>query len=392
MIKKKKFQEGGTYNPWTGIDTSGSTGGYDQYGQGIAAMIPGGGALAGIGQIAGGVADIMASKKEIERQRKLKQEAAAEAKKSRSALDAFEFDVSQAQRDLATAGIRPTDTSYIQSGLATSLGAMQDPRAFGAASGLLGQSLEAERKAKEADMQRELSAMRGLAGLEQSALEKKQGLQLDLQKEDYAMALQDRSDAQANIEAAKAAKREAIGAIGQGVINTALPFFGGLGVSSSGGGANTAGEKALAKAAKGQTSNLLGMLGAGTAIDFSNPAALGAVPATQSLLPTANVYSNFEEGGVVEELLRRQPVQKTEGEFNHDTNKKAIVDEETGEKEGEATGGEYILNPEQGEEIHMAYKGVEQIVESGEEPTMEQLMALYEAVRGVFSQPQFNEA
>jgi len=314
----------GSYNPWTGIDTTGRVGGKDQYGQGIAAMIPGGGALAGIGQIAGGVADIIASKKEIERQRKLKQEAANEAKKSRSALDAFEFDVSQAQRDLATAGIRPTDTSYIQSGLATSLGAMQDPRAFGAASGLLGQSLEAERKAKEADMQRELGAMRGLAGLEQSALEKKQGLQLGLQQQDYAMALQDRASAQANIEAAKAAKREAIGAIGQGVINTALPFF--------------------------------------------------------------------EEGGVMEELMRRKPVQKTEGEFNHDTNKKAIVDEETGEKEGEATGGEYILNPEQGEEIHMAYKGVEQIVESGEEPTMDQLMALYEAVQSVFSQPQFNEA
>jgi len=329
--KKKiyKAEEGtvvpeGVYNPWTGIDTSGRTGGYDQYGHGIAAMIPGGGALAGIGQIAGGVADIMASKKEIGRQRRLKQKAADEAKKSRSALDAFEFDVSQAQRDLATAGIRPTDTSYIQSGLATSLGAMQDPRAFGAASGLLGQSLEAERKAKEADTQRELSAMRGLAGLEQSALEKKQGLQLGLQQQDYAMALQDRASAQANIEAAKAAKREAIGAIGQGVISTALPFF--------------------------------------------------------------------EEGGVMEELMRRKPVQKTDGEFNHDTNKKAIVDEETGEKEGEATGGEYILNPEQGEEIHMAYKGVEQIVESGEEPTMEQLMALYEAVRGVFSQPQFNEA
>lgn len=370
MIKKKKYQEGGVYNPWTGIDTTGRTGGYNEFGQGIAAMIPGGGALAGIGQIAGGVADIMASKKEIERQRKLKQEAAAEAKKSRAALDAFNFDVSQAQRDLATAGIRPTDTSYIQSGLATSLGAMQDPRAFGAASGLLGQSLEAERRAKEADTQREISAMQGLANLEQSALEKKQGLQLGLQQQDYIMALQDRADAQKNIEAAKAAKREAIGQIGQGVINTAMPFFGGLaGVASSTGQANTAGEKALANAAGGSTSNLLGML---------------------------NTQENggrikYEEGGVVEELLRRQPVQKTEGEFNHDTNKKAIIDEETGEKEGEATGGEYILNPEQGEEINMAYKSIEQIVESGEEPTMEQLMALYEAVRGVFSQPQFNE-
>jgi hypothetical protein len=373
MIKKKKFQEGGTYNPWTGIDTSGRTGGYDQYGQGIAAMIPGGGALAGIGQIAGGVADIMASKKEIERQRRLKQKAADEARKSRSALDAFEFDVSQAQRDLATAGIRPTDTSYIQSGLATSLGAMQDPRAFGAASGLLGQSLEAERKAKEADMQRELSAMRGLAGLEQSALEKKQGLQLDLQKQDYAIALQDRSDAQANIEAAKAAKRDAMGNIVSGAISTALPFFGGLGQDA-------------VKNLTGQTERQLKKnIGDPIEDDYVEDDSEGGFGKN-------GMRIKYNEGGVVEEILRRQPVQKTEGEFNHDTNKKAIVDEETGEKEGEATGGEYILNPEQGEEIHMAYKGVEQIVESGEEPTMEQLMALYEAVRGVFSQPQFNEA
>ena len=92
----------------------------------------------------------------------------------------------------------------------------------------------------------------------------------------------------------------------------------------------------------------------------------------------------LEEGGL-------STVTKLEGEFDHSTNKKAIIDEETGVKEAEATGGEYILNPEQGEEISMAYKGIEQIVDSGEEPTMDQLMALYEAVRSVFSQPQFNE-
>jgi hypothetical protein len=34
---------------------------------------------------------------------------------------------------------------------------------------------------------------------------------------------------------------------------------------------------------------------------------------------------------------------KTKGEYDHDTNKKAIVDEENGEKEGEMTGGEFIL-------------------------------------------------
>ena len=327
----------GAYNPWTGMDTTGATGGFDEFGRPIGgqANMGAGAGLIGIGA---GIADLIGSKKEIKRQRKLKGEAQKRADAARGKLDAFEFDVSQAERDLATAGIRPTDTSYIQSGLATTLDAMNDPRAAANIGGLLGQTLEAERQAKQADLQRELGAMGRLAGLEQQALQQKQGLQLGLQRQDYAMGLQDRAMAQQNIEAAKAAKRDAVGNIISGVGQTALAFA----------GVPPVGEKGM--------------------------------------------RVKYEDGGVVEELLRRQPVQKTEGEFNHDTNKKAIVDEETGEKEGEATGGEYILNPEQGEEIHMAYKGVEQIVESGEEPTMDQLMALYEAVQRVFSQPQFNEA
>jgi len=327
----------GSYNPWTGIDTTGASGGFDEFGRPIAAQANSG-AGAGLIGIGAGIADLIGSKKEIERQRKIKGEAQKRAAAARGKLDAFEFDVSQAERDLATAGIRPTDTSYIQSGLATALGSMNDPRAAANISGLLGQTLEAERQVKQSDLQREIGAMGRLAGLEQQALQQKQGLQLGLQQQDYAMGLQDRAMAQQNIEAARAAKRDAFGNIISGVGQTALAF---AGVPSSG-------EKGM--------------------------------------------RVKYEDGGVVEELLRRQPVQKTEGEFNHDTNKKAIVDEETGVKEGEATGGEYILNPEQGEEIHMAYKGVEQIVESGEEPTMDQLMALYEAVQSVFSQPQFNEA
>tara|TARA_B100002019_G_scaffold70157_1_gene60388 strand:+ start:15985 stop:17076 length:1092 start_codon:yes stop_codon:yes gene_type:complete len=327
----------GAYNPLTGMDTTGATGGFDQFGRPIAAQANMG-AGAGLIGIGAGIADLIGSNKEIKRQRGLRQQAQMRADAARKKLDAFEFDVSQAERDLATAGIRPTDTSYIQSGLATALGSMNDPRAAANISGLLGQTLEAERQAKQSDLQRELGAMGRLAGLEQSALQQKQGLQLGLQQQDLAMGLQDRAMAQQNIEAARAAKRDAFGNIISGVGQTALAFA----------GVPPIGEKGM--------------------------------------------RVKYEDGGVVEELLRRQPVQKTEGEFNHDTNKKAIIDEETGVKEGEATGGEYILNPEQGEEIHMAYKGVEQIVESGEEPTMDQLMALYEAVQSVFSQPQFNEA
>lgn len=41
----------------------------------------------------------------------------------------------------------------------------------------------------------------------------------------------------------------------------------------------------------------------------------------------------------------------TGGEFDHDTNKKAVVDEESGEKEAELTGGEYVFNPKQSETL-----------------------------------------
>ena len=41
----------------------------------------------------------------------------------------------------------------------------------------------------------------------------------------------------------------------------------------------------------------------------------------------------------------------TEGEFDHDTNKKAVIDEESGVKEAELTGGEYVFNPEQSETL-----------------------------------------
>lgn len=334
----------------TGINPSG--GGYDEYGTPIQSLIPGGGALSGAAQIGGGILDLIGSKDEIKRQRKLKGEAQKKADAARGKLDDFSFDISQAQRDLATAGIRPTDLSPMQAIQATELSALaSDPRAL--MGGLGASTMRAQaatQAAQQADLQRELGAMQGLANLEQSALEKKQDLQLGLQQQDYEMGLMDRAMAQQNIEAAKQAKREAISNIIGGGVNIATAGFFRPGDS-----------KPVTTNANGDNQQNGGRI-------------------------------NYEDGGVVEEILRRQPVQKTEGEFNHDTNKKAIVDEETGVKEAEATGGEYILNPEQGEEIHMAYKGLEQIVESGEEPTMDQLMALYEAVQSVFSQPQFNEA
>ena len=86
-----------------------------------------------------------------------------------------------------------------------------------------------------------------------------------------------------------------------------------------------------------------------------------------------------EQGGVV---------QKTPGEFNHDTNdmvlmaptENGLVD--TGIRQ---TGGEFVLNPEQAEGLEEAYDGVDP-----EDPTYDQLLALYKAAR-FLDEPQFDD-
>ena len=349
MGKIKKYKNGGRFRQaLTGGDIEG--GGVDKFeGNPIASMIPGGGLLAGAAGVAGGLLDRRAAQQDMARGRKDAQKARQQIQRSRAELDAFDFDVSQAQRDLATAGIRPTDLSPLQGIQATELAALStDPRALmGGIGASTARAQQATLAAQQADLGRELTAMRGLADLEQSALDRKQALDLGLLREDRAMALSDRATARQNIEAARQAKRAA-----------------GAQIASS---------------------------------------AIGGLTGLASLLPEAEDGGRVKYGhggkmnedviiAILEEGGMNAPVTKLEGEFDHSTNKKAIIDEETGVKEAEATGGEYILNPEQGEQINMAYKGIEQIVESGEEPTMDQLMALYEAVQSVFSQPQFNEA
>ena len=57
---------------------------------------------------------------------------------------------------------------------------------------------------------------------------------------------------------------------------------------------------------------------------------------------------NKEKGG---KLKFGEEGMKTNGEFSHERNPKAIIDEDTGIKEGEVTGGELIFNPEQSESM-----------------------------------------
>jgi len=68
-----------------------------------------------------------------------------------------------------------------------------------------------------------------------------------------------------------------------------------------------------------------------------------------SLLPKNGISFN-EKGG---------KIGKTEGEFNHSTNKKALIDEESGEKEAELTGDEtmFVFNPKQTSTFEKLVKG-----------------------------------
>jgi len=69
---------------------------------------------------------------------------------------------------------------------------------------------------------------------------------------------------------------------------------------------------------------------------------------------------------------------KTKGEFDHDTNKKAVIDEEDGKKEAELTGGELVFNPDQSEMM-------EELIKKGDE------RGLLEFMKELMSKPQFQD-
>ena len=76
---------------------------------------------------------------------------------------------------------------------------------------------------------------------------------------------------------------------------------------------------------------------------------------------------NFEDGGGM-----------TNGEFSHENNPKAIIDEETGMKEGEVTGGELVFNNKQSSTI-------EELVKSGKGGKLVKFM------KNLLSKKQFQE-
>lgn len=310
----------------------------------IAAPIPGGGALSGLGSIAGGIGDIIGAKKDIKRAKKQRAKARGQIKDFYEAEASGKYDMltSQAERDLAAAGVRRTDTSQMGQNLATSMGALSsDPRALlGGAFGLQRAADTQALAAEKSDFDREIAAKSRLAGQEQRTLDANRGLDRALGMRQLGQSETAKAQAIQNAQAARQARREGFANI-----------FGGIG-------------------------------------DIATSAVTAGIMQEGGKIPEAET-----EGDLLSKLLgaaEGSNMQKTPGEFSHEENPIHMVDD-SGNKVGEATGGEYILNPTQAKEIDSVQQEIAEKVESGKKPSRDELMLLYKAVRGVFSQPQFEE-
>lgn len=347
----------------TGWNPSG--GGTDIFGNPIPMQIPGGGGAQGIAGVVGGIADLLSYRKDKKEQEGYLGAAKKEVEKYKSdfASGLYNQRVAQAQRDLAMAGVRPTDTSGIQSSAATALqAASADPRVLG---GLLGniQRNQAQQMQQQqmADVQREIASKSNLANLEQSVLAQNIGLKQNMGMMGLAEATAARNQALQNLEQLKQNKRDAFGNIIGGVADigmtlAGMPQIGGMG----GGGGGDATKKTVGGGVNGSKTyeRLL-------------------------KIPEYDYTGNFGFGE------KGMKVQKTPGEFSHKTNPIDIM--QNGKKVGEMTGGEYVINPDQADAIEDAYEKIAEKKSSGKKISRQELMMLYDVIRGIFSQPQFKE-
>tara|TARA_Y100001972_G_scaffold31933_1_gene39399 strand:- start:134 stop:1123 length:990 start_codon:yes stop_codon:yes gene_type:complete len=246
---------------------------------------------------------------------------------------------------------------------ARAIAALRDsPRALqSAGTRVIDSALAAQQQADVAGTQQTLAGEMGMAQDAERA--RMQALQRDLSLEQMLMnrAAQAGDVAQSGIFASQAATTEGVMAMGNALTQGLLQQGDFLNRNATAPNYNPA-DFAQFGTESSTPSNPI----------FDRGATIGDIlsPEQQAMISAAG----FEEGGYIGEEGG-----VTEGEFDHDTNKKAIIDEENGQKEGELTGGEMVLNPEQTD-------GITTLVEKGDAEGL--LMFL----RDLLSQPQFQEA
>ena len=305
--------------------------------------------LPSLGSAVYGMAQNAKLKKDLEQKKKA---AASEFERSLTAVRGINFEPGQGVRDAWTsqiesgANIANQAKQRVDETTAQGIAAMQDsPRSMQSALARLTKG--AGDNALKADMAAAQMKGQGEMGLAQANEQGRQaGIQRDLGLEQLLMGTAQKAGdvAQSGIYASDAATTEGVMSMGN-LMTQGLLQYGG---SGSGGGAG-------------------GFTGYPSDDNIGDPQDSTMFDGSGGWSEAANGMRVGEGGGM------------TEGEFDHASNKKAIVDEENGQKEGELTGGEIVFNPEQTADITG-------MVDSGDADGL--LLLLQE----LLNQPQFQKA
>tara|TARA_B100000424_G_C22911750_1_gene485060 strand:- start:76 stop:1092 length:1017 start_codon:yes stop_codon:yes gene_type:complete len=300
----------------------------------------------GLGVTAGGFADLFPAKR-IAAQQELQDAAKDDIDAFFEKLESGEFDqqIDPALLQAFSMTRRKTDVTPQLSALATSLdAASRDPRLLASSiPGITGQYSQVMDDISRKDFEREFAGKQFEGTTRQNIAADNLQLRRDIFQDKLASDQLAYSTAQDNITALNEAKAQAIPNILSGLGQTTL------GVIS----------------AFGKDGTKIPEYGMGGDV-------------------MSQIMGAQQEG----EIPARQDLP---GPEDHDKNPIDMI-APNGEKVGEATGGEIILNSEQTDKIEDAVEVIDETVKSGEKPTMDQLMALYEAVSKTLSQPQFQDS
>ena len=298
--------------------------------------------------------------------------------------DAYEMSMSRAPEQAA----REAREQALASALATG----GDPRAMGASMQAAAQFAQAGRSDALAGLKNRQAATTTLAGLEQGV----QDANLDRYRAQFNKELlgaqQLFTAARAQERQARDDQREAKRSRNQAILSAAMGTAGGAlqmqGVNKFGDiFKNTPG--ALSTVDPGAATTGVEISPTQVA-DVTIPENIFGTEVTNQLGTNLGVFSptsdysggfgNTFESPFFSNNAKGGKIGKTGGEFNHDTNKKALIDEESGEKEAELTGDEtmFVFNPKQSSAFEKMVRGNDAV-------------GLLKFMKKLLKKPQFNK-
>ena len=298
--------------------------------------------------------------------------------------DAYEMSMSRAPEQAA----REAREQALASALATG----GDPRAMGASMQAAAQFAQAGRSDALAGLKNRQAATTTLAGLEQGI----QDANLDRYRTQFNKELlgaqQLFTASRAQERQARDDQREAKRSRNQAILSAAMGTAGGALQMQ---GVNKFGD--IFKSTPGALSTV-GQGAATTGVEISPtqvadvtiPENIFGTEVTNQLGTNLGVFSptsdysggfgNTFESPFFSNNAKGGKIGKTGGEFNHDTNKKALIDEESGEKEAELTGDEtmFVFNPKQSSAFEKMVRGNDAV-------------GLLKFMKKLLKKPQFNK-